>query len=129
MTGKYGRDLCFITSWWTKIKCEGEFIYMTEFVNFWKNYINFSARTTRRGYWMAFLFLFIIAIVVTGIATATGATIISNIWQIAILIPSLAIWVRRIRDCGKHWAFIFIPIYNIILLFLSSAPDDGRPVV
>ena len=32
---------------------------MKEYLDMWKNYANFSGRTSVRGYWMAFLFNFI----------------------------------------------------------------------
>ena len=101
---------------------------MTEFANFWKNYINFSDRTTRKGYWMAILFLMILVIVVSIIGNIT-TEFITYIFQLAVFLPGLAIMVRRYRDAGKRWFFMFIPIYNIIILFLPSVPDDGTPVV
>ena len=103
--------------------------FMTEFVNMWKNYVNFSARTTRRGYWMAYLFLVILSIIVQVIANITGADIISTIFGLAVLIPALAMGIRRLRDAGKGLWWIIIPIGNIIMLAQPSKPDDGVPVV
>jgi len=109
---------------------------MTEFVNFWKNYVNFSDRTTRRGYWMAYLFLVIVAIVVAIIAVATGFTLLSTLWSLAILVPSLAMTIRRFRDAGKGWPnifWVFLPIIGwiiyLIILCKPSVESDGTPVV
>jgi len=114
---------------------------MTEFKSFWKNYVNFSDRTTRRGYWMAYLFLVIATIIVAIIsALVHGAeTMIGPIffiWILAITIPSLAISIRRLRDAGKHWAWIFInlvpfigSIWYLVLLCTPSVEDNGTPVV
>ena len=108
---------------------------MTEFKAFWQNYVNFSDRTTRRGYWMAFLFLVITNIIVTAIVGVTGLAILTTIWGFAYLIPFIAMGIRRLRDAGKHWAWIFINltvigiIVYIIFLCLPSVPDDGTPVV
>ena len=109
---------------------------MTEFKAFWQNYVNFSDRTNRRGYWMAFLFLLIAAFVIGIIAGVTGLTVLSMIWSLAILVPSLAMAIRRLRDAGMHWAWIFINVIPAIgqiayLVFLCrpSVEQDGTPVV
>jgi uncharacterized membrane protein YhaH (DUF805 family) len=36
-------------------------------------------------------------------------------YTLAILIPSIAVGVRRMRDVGKSGWFLLIPIYNLIL--------------
>jgi len=109
---------------------------MTEFKAFWQNYVNFSDRTTRRGYWMAFLFLLIANIIVGAIVGITGLTILTGIWGFVYLLPLLAIWIRRLRDAGMHWAWIFINIIPVIgwiafIVFLCrpSAEQNGTPVV
>jgi len=109
---------------------------MQEFLNMWKNYVNFSDRTTVRGYWMAFLFNIIAAFVVGIIAGITGFRILSVLYSLAITIPSLAMQVRRLRDAGKRWTYLFIgliPFAGIILLIIAlckpSIQDDGVPVV
>jgi len=109
---------------------------MTEFVNMWKNYVNFKDRTTVRGYWMAFLFQFIIGIVLSLIVFATGAQIISTLWSLAIFLPALAIQIRRLRDAGKKWTnifWLFLPLIGwviyIVLLCKPSIEDNGIPQV
>jgi uncharacterized membrane protein YhaH (DUF805 family) len=108
---------------------------MTEFVNAWKNYVNFSDRTSVRGYWMAFLF-FIITAFVVGIIAGLTTLWISYIWSLAILLPSLALAIRRLRDAGKAWYWIFINliplvgfIIYIVMLCKPSIPDNGVPQV
>jgi len=111
---------------------------MTEFVNFWKNYVNFSDRTTVRGFWMAYLFVFIITAVL-GVITLVAVTQLAflyYIWALAILVPSLAMQIRRLRDVGKEWFWIFIVfvpcvggILYIITLCKDSIPPNGTPVV
>jgi len=101
---------------------------MTEFVNMWKNFANFSARTTRRGYWMAYLFIVIAAIVISILAAFT-TDVLSYLFSLAILVPSISMFVRRMRDAGKGWWWIFIPIGNIIMACQPSIPEDGTPVV
>ena len=109
---------------------------MTEFINMWKNFANFGARTTVRGYWMAFLINIAVAFVVGLIAGITGLMWLATIYSVAIFVPSLAMMVRRLRDAGKHWACIFlslIPLVGIIILIVflikPSVPNNGVPVV
>ena len=109
---------------------------MTEYINYWKNYVNFSDRTTRRGYWMAFLFNIIAGFVVGLIIGLIHLDFLTYIWSLANLLPGLAILVRRLRDAGKGWGWIFIclvPVVGWIILLVMlckrSAPDNGVAVV
>jgi len=109
---------------------------MTEFINMWKNFANFKDRTTVRGYWMAYLINIIVAFVIGIIVGITGFTALSVIYSLAILVPSLAMMVRRLRDSGRNWTSIFfalIPCAGIIILIVflvkPSVPDNGIPVV
>jgi len=128
---------------------------MTEYINAWKNYVNFTERTTVRGYWMAFLFHIIASIVISivliiifgpmvqlvhrghmfDIEFSTGYYL-NMLWGLAAFLPMLALQIRRLRDAGKRWTYIFmilIPfvgwILYIIALCKPSIPDDGVPVV
>ena len=58
------------------------------------------------------------------------------IYVLAVLIPVLAIGVRRLRDMGRRWTSYFInlipcvgTVIFIIYLTKPSIPDDGTPVV
>jgi len=118
----------------------------------WKNYVNFTERTTIRGYWMAFLFSIIVNIIVMMLAiilfgpmvtiTPTGEPTLGRsyavmmLWTLASFLPMLAIQIRRLRDAGKRWPYwfiVFIPFLGIILFIIAlcrpSVPDDGVPVV
>ena len=110
---------------------------MNEYVAMWKNFANFSDRTSCRGYWMAFLINFIIGLVLSVIiAIIPKLAFISSIYGLAVLIPSLAMAVRRLRDTGKQWGWIFVSlvplvgaIILIVMLCKPSIPDDGTAVV
>lgn len=110
---------------------------MQEYVNMWKNYVNFNDRTTVRGYWMAFLFNFLAGLVLSILAAiAPSLGILGSLYSLAALIPGIAITMRRLRDAGRHPALILIsliPLVGAIILIVflcgASIPDDGRPVV
>ena len=110
---------------------------MTEFINMWKNYVNFKDRTTRRGYWMAYLFNVIALVILAIIMTfASALTFLYLVYCVAMLVPYFAILVRRLRDAGKAWQnvfWMFLPLIgSIILIILCCKPSvesDGTPVV
>ncbi len=88
------------------------------YLDMWKNYANFGGRTTVRGYWLAVL----VNIIVSTIISFIGIEILSGIYGLAILIPGLAICVRRLRDAGFHWTALllyFIPLVGWIILIVK----------
>lgn len=109
---------------------------MNEYIAMWKNYANFTDRTSVRGYWMAFLFNFLAECILTALASAVPQlAFLASIYSLAALIPGLAICVRRLRDAGKHWASIFYvlipiagPIILIVLLCKATANTEGNQV-
>ena len=66
------------------------------------------------------------------------ASMQSNLWQLAIFIPSIALSVRRLRDVGRkgtYYLFVLLPIVGWILLFIQFVKDSepganafGEPV-
>jgi len=91
----------------------------TEFINMLNNYVNFEARTTVKGFWMAFLWVFIVTLV----------PVLGWIAWLFLIVPTIAMMVRRLRDAGKEWYWLLVPIAGIIFLCQPSVPDDGTPVV
>lgn len=91
------------------------------------NYANFEGRARRKEYWMFVLVNIIISILVGIIDGAAGLTfgdngILGTIYSLAVLVPSIAVGIRRMHDVGKSGWYILIPIYNLIL-----ACTDGEP--
>jgi uncharacterized membrane protein YhaH (DUF805 family) len=44
-----------------------------------------------------------------------GTSVLSNIYTLAVLIPGIAVGVRRMHDVGKSGWYCLIPIYNLVL--------------
>ena len=81
-----------------------------------KNYATFSGRATRSEYWYFVLFSVIISIILTLIGTfLLGFPGLRYIYSLAVLIPSIAIGVRRMHDVDKSGWYLLIPIYSLIL--------------
>ena len=123
--------------------------------NFFKNYAEFTGRSTRPDFWWVWLGNLILSIpfwiiyfyivylstVMDSVSdSASEATfmvfglvaIIYAVFYLAILVPTLALSVRRLRDAGFHWAFIFLrfaPMGGIALLILFAMPTKEIEVV
>ena len=116
--------------------------------NFFKGYVDFAGRSTRSEYWWVWLgnmILYIPFFLSYGNALANSRNesalitlgfiaIIYFIFGLAILLPSLALMVRRLRDAGFHWALIFIlfvPLGSIVLLVLLAMPtkEEATPAI
>ena len=123
--------------------------------NFFKNYAEFTGRSTRPDFWWVWLGNLILSIpfwiiyfytvflstVMDSVSdSASEATfmvfglvaIIYAVFYLAILVPTIALSVRRLRDAGFHWAFIFLrfaPMGGIALLILHAMPTKETEVV
>ena len=100
-----------------------------------KQYADFSGRARRKEYWMFVLFNMIFAIVaaildnVLGIAMeGTGYGTLYGIYALAVLIPGLAVAVRRLHDVGKSgWMILItlIPLIGAIWLLVLLVTDSN----
>ncbi|WP_442266676.1 DUF805 domain-containing protein [Tenacibaculum sp. ZS6-P6] len=93
-----------------------------------KDYANFSGRARREEFWMFTLISFLINIGLSLIiAVIPELFILSTLYSLIILIPTLAVTARRLHDIGKSgWTFliILIPVIGIILLLVWWAQDS-----
>lgn len=104
--------------------------YLKYFIGAVKKYAEFTGRATRMEYWMFYLFYVVNSAVLGGVAgilgAKNGAIVVSLIYFMAMLIPSIAIHVRRMHDIGKSGWFVLVPVYNFIALFISSQDCKNR---
>jgi uncharacterized membrane protein YhaH (DUF805 family) len=101
-----------------------------------KNYAGFSGRARRKEYWMFVLFNMIFAILAIIVDNVAGTTIAPLpyglfycVYTLAVLIPSLAVAIRRLHDVGKSGWFmfiVFIPIVGAIWLLVLVC-TAGKP--
>ena len=114
---------------------------------FWKGYVDFEGRSTRSDYWFAYLAnmltvitFYVLLAIFGGIASATESSFLAVIsfiilfiffaFGIAAILPGIAVTVRRLRDAGYNWPYIFIslipfvgPIIFILLLCKPTKVD------
>lgn len=88
---------------------------ITAFTSAWEKSFDFSGRSTRGDYWWFALAHFIVLVAVN-IASLLGRFFyaLAVVYMIAAIIPSLSLTIRRLRDAGKHWAWIFISAVPLI---------------
>ncbi|WP_455452334.1 DUF805 domain-containing protein [Streptococcus salivarius] len=110
---------------------------------FWKGYDDFTGRSTSSDYWFAysahlliFFASYLLLAVFERMVSATGSMDVFTIsvvllliffaYGVATVLPGIAITVRRLRDAGYNWLYIFIPLIPFvgifILIFLLCQP-------
>ncbi len=113
---------------------------MKWFVKCMKQYADFGGRARRTEFWMFVLFNIIFSVVASLIDRAIGFKIgaiqlgiIGLIYSLAVLIPALAVSVRRLHDIGKSgWMILInlIPfigwIWFIVLMVKDSQPGENQ---
>ncbi len=105
-----------------------------------RQYADFNGRARRKEYWMFFLFNIILAVAamlldnILGIASGEfGYGPLYGIYVLALIIPGLAVGVRRLHDVGKSGWMILISlipllgaIWLLVLMVMDSNPGDNR---
>ncbi|MBL4624308.1 MAG: DUF805 domain-containing protein, partial [Flavobacteriales bacterium] len=64
-------------------------------------YVDFNGRARRKEYWMFQLFNFIVSFCLGFLGGFADLPILSTIYSVAVLLPSIAVGVRRMHDVGK----------------------------
>ena len=116
------------------------------YINFLKGYVDFVGHSTRPDFWwvwlmnhILFLPLYILIfnkeINQDPALNFTLVILVVSIYAILallLLLPTLALKIRRLRDGGFHWAFIFlhfVPMGGIALLVLLAMPTKEVEIV
>ena len=89
-------------------------------------YTNFKGRARRKEYWMFVLFNLIFSFGFGFICGLIGYPELANLYSLVVLIPSIAVGVRRIHDVGKSGWFLLIPIYNLILILTEGEKGENQ---
>ena len=97
-------------------------------------YATFEGRARRSEYWFYTLFiwavqmiLYILGIIILGKSPEDGTNILMSIFSLATLVPSLAVFWRRMHDIGKSGAWFFlnlVPCVGSIVLLVFELTDS-----
>ncbi len=93
-----------------------------------KQYAVFSGRSRRTEFWIFMAFNLVILILLKTIDGLTdGSGIIVLIYSIAVLIPAIAVSVRRLHDTDRSgwWLLaVFFPFLGALVLLMFMAQDS-----
>jgi len=111
---------------------------MNWYLEVFKKYAVFSGRSRRKEYWYFVLFNLIACIilaiidVLTGTYSAhTGMGLLGAVYGLAVLVPGIAVSVRRLHDTGRSgwWLLLaFIPVIGglVLLIFMLQDSKPGE---
>ena len=102
---------------------------------FWKGYVDFTGRSTPSDYWFAYsahvLIFFAYYLLDAVFERMVSATVSMDVFTISVILlliffaygiatvlPGLALTVRRLRDAGYNWPYIFIPLIPFVGIFI-----------
>lgn len=88
-----------------------------------KKYADFNGRARRSEYWYFVLFNIIFSLPFEIINGLLKNTIATSIYSLALLVPGIAVSVRRMHDINKSGWWYLIPFYDIILACRNG--DEG----
>lgn len=111
---------------------------MKWYVKVLKQYADFSGRARRKEYWMFFLVNLIISFAIGFVSgfiggvsqdptLASALMIPSILYSLAVLIPSIAVGVRRLHDTNRSgwWLLIsLVPVIGAIVLIVFFVQDS-----
>lgn len=110
-----------------------------------RRYADFKGRARRKEYWSWVLFIVVMLFVLMYLDSALGlggtaesyadgssagfsmtGGVLTMIFWLATIVPSIAVAVRRVHDQDKSGWFVLVPIYNVILMFLEGTRGPNR---
>ncbi len=93
------------------------------------NYANFNGRSSRAEFWWWLLAYFLAAVVLAFIGGVLNLNFLPSLLALALLVPNIAVSVRRFHDIGMTgwWALIFIiPLVGLIaMIYFFIKPSVG----
>ncbi|PZS21195.1 MAG: DUF805 domain-containing protein [Pseudonocardiales bacterium] len=106
---------------------------MEWYLKVFRQYADFAGRARRKEYWMFALFNVIVSIVVAILGSVLGTGLLSLFYMMAVLVPGVAVAVRRLHDTGRSawWLLIaLIPLIGgiVLIVFFATAGERGPNV-
>lgn len=113
---------------------------MSWYIEVLKKYAVFGGRARRKEYWYFVLFNLIISIILAIVDNVTGSFsaeagmgLLGGLYMLAVLIPGIAVSVRRLHDTDRSgwWLLIvLVPLIGaivlIIFMVLDSSPGENQ---
>ena len=112
---------------------------ISSYASGWALSFDYSGRATRADYWWFVLANLIVYFLLLAVTSAFAVALpdtpapaallgsLTGLYVFAQILPSLALSVRRMRDIGKEWYWIFISLVPCIggfwFLYLTVQPS------
>lgn len=102
------------------------------YLGVWKKYATFGGRARRTEYWMFFLFNLIISMGLgfadgmLGLADRSGNGPLGGIYSLAVLLPSIALGVRRMHDSDHSGWWLLVPLVSFIFAVTDGTSGPNR---
>lgn len=98
-----------------------------------KNYTGFTGRARRKEYWMFLVINMAISLVlqiVLGMISPELMLIVVGLYTLGIILPSIAVVIRRLHDINKSGWWMFISMVPLIggiwfLVLMAKEGDSG----
>lgn len=95
-----------------------------------KKYTVFTGRAGRKEFWFFVLFNIIAYIILSALDAFLGTMgVLGLLYSLAVLLPGLAVSVRRLHDTNRSgwWVLIgIIPLIGFIVLFVFAVMDSDH---
>ena len=94
-----------------------------------KHYVDFNGRAPRAEFWYFVLFNLLISIAVTVVGRLVGFDQLGSLYSLLVLLPTLAVSVRRLQDIGKSGWFILVALIPLVgaLFLIYLYVQDSQP--
>ena len=101
-----------------------------------KKYATFSGRAQRKEFWYFLVWNTVISLVIGLLSSLLGwsffnvVPMLSSVYALFVLIPSLAVTVRRLHDTNRSGRYFFLhfllPVVGTIMLFVFFEQDSDE---
>lgn len=108
---------------------------MSWYLGVLRKYAVFEGRARRKEYWMFFLFNMIVSFALGLVTGFVGGVLgmgrglgdaVSALYGLAIVLPALAVAVRRMHDLGRSGWWVIVPVANFIFLCTAGQAGDNE---
>lgn len=99
---------------------------MKYYLKCFKNYATFTGRARRSEFWYFVLFNLLIITFLEFVGELINSDILENIYKFGVLIPMVAVTIRRMHDVDKSAWYALIPLYGWILLPLREGSSGNN---
>lgn len=108
---------------------------------FFKNYVNFSGRSTRSEYWFAYLFVALVYLACVAVDLLLPVDLFAPLAGMVFFLPMLSAGFRRFHDTGRTGTMVWIPyvigvvwsvllvVWVIFMIVWLFSGDDGTAVL